>query len=616
MLYREYAKPDDQTKGGVGRRGRNRAAKEVSDDIGFDAGELESTGEKDGAGWRVRLADAREITLNALDEIAPREMALAALFDDDLGDARLYRRGEERWAASTAAPMWPERLLASLDEGGGGVYGANAVTCVDGSYFLELMELSAFPTPVLFPHGAWRLPGVGPTVEGNFRNLASAADGVDATGALSALVNDGAGPDAIGRLTGEVPGRGRVQLGVDGGRAGVGSAFAAVTDNEVTVTFPEGPLGLGFAPLDWEQKVGAQVWDVDDDSAAAEAGVVPGMVFTHVNGESVQGWTFDEIDGKFDGPRPLEVKFNTKVRGAERLYAVEMIAEEVTEALMRRNDPEMESFDFEEPGAVFDDSTAAVIWREEPSTIFFGDAGSATVVHHDIIGQVELCHVLSGSKLIAATPWGKPSEELLRKAGARGLLSDGTDDDEVEDGGVLSAPVHRSLTPDEIDLLAQDDLAVVLARPGDCVVFSSACAHFATNGAKEPCAAVFHGILTPASTHVLASHPERLDPFSDEEIDEDGFDGHLTGRAVLEELLPDGKDMIADYSAVDKIDSARAQETGETGWRMNRRMRGKKGDAAAKRRFAETVLKMDAARDVSKAPATWKGADKTVFYVE
>jgi hypothetical protein len=115
---------------------------------------------------------------------------------------------------------------------------------------------------------------------------------------------------------------------------------------------------------------------------------------------------------------------------------------------------------------------------------------------------------------------------------------------------------------------------------------------------------------------VLASHPERLDPFSDEEIDEDGFDGHLTGRAVLEELLPDGKDMIADYSAVDKIDSARAQETGETGWRMNRRMRGKKGDAAAKRRFAETVLKMDAARDVSKAPATWKGADKTVFYVE
>ena len=113
--------------------------------------------------------------------------------------------------------------------------------------------------------------------------------------------------------------------------------------------------------------------------------MVPGMVFTHIRGKSVEGWTFSEIDGEFDGPRPLEVKFNTKVPGAERLYAVEMIAEEVTEALLRRKDPEMETFDFEEPGAVFEESTAAVIWREEPSTIFFGDAGSTTVVHHDII---------------------------------------------------------------------------------------------------------------------------------------------------------------------------------------------------------------------------------------
>ena len=74
---------------------------------------------------------------------------------------------------------------------------------------------------------------------------------------------------------------------------------------------------------------------------------------------------------------------------------------------------------------------------------------------------------------------------------------------------------------------------------------------------------------------MLASHPERLDPFSDEEIDEDGFDGHLTGRAVLEELIPAGKDVITDYSAVDKIDSAMAKESGEKGWRMNRKMRGR-----------------------------------------
>ena len=35
-----------------------------------------------------------------------------------------------------------------------------------------------------------------------------------------------------------------------------------------------------------------------------------------------------------------------------------------------------------------------------------------------------------------------------------------------------------------------------------------------------------------------------------------------------------------------------------------------------KQRFAEAVLKMDSARDVSKAPKTWTGASRTVFYVE
>jgi hypothetical protein len=30
--------------------------------------------------------------------------------------------------------------------------------------------------------------------------------------------------------------------------------------HEVVVTFPEGPLGVGFVPLDWERGQGAQVW--------------------------------------------------------------------------------------------------------------------------------------------------------------------------------------------------------------------------------------------------------------------------------------------------------------------------------------------------------------------
>jgi len=63
---------------------------------------------------------------------------------------------------------------------------------------------------------------------------------------------------------------------------------------EVTVVFPAPgasttPLGLGFAPLDWERGVGAQVWEVDEGSAAAAAGVTPGMVFTSIDGRQTLG---------------------------------------------------------------------------------------------------------------------------------------------------------------------------------------------------------------------------------------------------------------------------------------------------------------------------------------
>ena len=47
-----------------------------------------------------------------------------------------------------------------------------------------------------------------------------------------------------------------------------------------------------------------------------------------------------------------------------------------------------------------------------------------------------------------------------------------------------------------------------------------------------PCAALFHGALTPASVAVLAAHPERLNPFSEDER-EGEFAKHLTGAEVL-----------------------------------------------------------------------------------
>ena len=449
---------------------------EADDDDGggFDAGELEAVDVPDhpagraggwghGGSWRVRLARGgdddglelsgggaakkqqpalppRVVSLDALDGVRGEQLMRLARFDDDLGDDRLYRRSPPdppdsasgpagdpstapTWSAARAAPRWPAEVLATLDATGG-AYGDDALVCVDGGYFVELIELSAFPTPVLFPHGAWRLRGLGPGLP-NFHAAAEAARGAGAVEALRALASEeegggtriDGGPGAPGRLTGELPGRGRVQLGGSGGDAGVTQALQAVTHREVKVTFgSEETLGIGFAPLDWAAQTGAQVWEVDEGSAADRAGVRAGMVFTSVGGADVTEAAFADIDAAFDGPRPLDVTFDAFVPGAERLYAVEMVAGDALAALAgRRRDgrgggvgatdeargtgdvgDDDEGTDavfrsspraiFEEPARAFD-GNPAVVWREEPSTLFVGDPGSATVVHHDIIGE-------------------------------------------------------------------------------------------------------------------------------------------------------------------------------------------------------------------------------------
>jgi hypothetical protein len=783
VMYREM---DDDTTHGDGNPAEAAIAATAALRVGFDVGELESARRGKGKGktkgkgasgpdgpWRVRLAGVgstesdgdgggggdgggtqqqqRVIVLAPLAHLSGADMAQLALFDDDLGARRLYHAEPHpaaAWSAARAAPRWPKKLLDTLDATGG-VCGDDALVCVDGKYFVELIELSAFPTPVLFPHGAWRLKGLGPGLP-DFHAAAAAVQGVDAVTALRALAaatatassansspspasavdvrtdeqaerrgdgvevtasssssgggyGDTAHSEASGRLTGELPGRGRIQLGGSGGVAGVGRALEAVTHREVRVTFPSGPLGLGFAPLDWDLGKGAQVWEVDQGSNAARAGVTPGMVFTSVGGEDVTEADFAGIDALFDGPRPLTVTFNTFVPGAERLYAVEMVAKDVLEALQQRigaggeagNAPDGDgdeagdiaaagegnvrgegnadeasaasSFSrvyfsslFEEPAGVFEESPA-VVWREEPSTLFVGDPGSATVVHHDIIGQIELCHVLSGAKLLAAAPWGASSQDLLAKAGGGGKRRGNDDGDcdsaatkggdvdeggdgEEEEGSVLGVPVHRKLHEAERALLSHRGLSVVHARPGDAVAFSSAATHFATNGCNGPCAAVFHGVLTPASVHVLAAHPARLDPFTEEERKTEGFDGHLTGRMVLQELVPTGKQVLkattaAAAKAADRLESGKRKKPAKRSLggggdvspmpRLTAHERGVAGEAAARRRFEEAVRRMDQAVNVSKktktknkgvtpnpAPPLWGGASFTSFYVD
>ena len=647
---------------------------EPSEAGGFVAGELERVGGAGGGGdsgtalsWRFRSA-ARErkndggvreagVAVPALDAFDGAALVRLALFDEDLGSRRMYAREDaRRWSARRAAPSWPRRVLDALDASGG-VSGADALVCVDGGYFLELARLSAFPTPVLFPHGAWRLRGAGPGVgpEGSFRAFAEAFRGVDAVAALraaarGALRDAGVGDDASettrasnsdfsskirnavlaatpGRVTGEIPSRGRSNLGDAGGAAGLDAALDAVSDRVATVRFPDGPLGLGFAPYDWDEGTGAQVWEVDDGSIAARNGVVAGMTFRSMRlAESAETTScsetsFEDIDAAFDAPRPIEVTFQSKAPNVERLYAVEMRAEHVAGGLQTKKTESSaaeSAAEFREPGAAF---AAATVWREARATVFVGDAGSGTPPHHDIVAQIELCHVMHGSKMLAAAPWGEPSDELLRRARPGDDDDDNDDDDdEEEDESLLTVPTHRALTEPERAILERTpELCVVHARPGDTVAFSSAAAHFAVNGAAEPCACAFHGVLTPASAHTLAAHFERLDPFSREELAAAGFSEHLTGRLVLtKEMRETGEDVARRDAANDA-----ARDTAES-QRLRSDEIGRDAEEVLAARFREAARRMDEARDAArsgdgKAPSgtaveAWPEARRTTFF--
>ena len=324
--------------------------------------------------------------------------------------------------------------------------------CVDGGYFLELRAtLRVSRRRCCSRTARGRLRGAGPGVgpEGSFRAFAEAFRGVDAVAALraaarGALRDAGVGDDASettrasnsdfsskirnavlaatpGRVTGEIPSRGRSNLGDAGGAAGLDAALDAVSDRVATVRFPDGPLGLGFAPYDWDEGTGAQVWEVDDGSIAARNGVVAGMTFRSMRlAESAETTScsetsFEDIDAAFDAPRPIEVTFQSKAPNVERLYAVEMRAEHVAGGLQTKRPSQARP---SPPRSSASRAPRSPRQRcgERRARRFVGDAGSGTPPHHDIVAQIELCHVMHGSKMLAAAPWGEPSDELLRRA--------------------------------------------------------------------------------------------------------------------------------------------------------------------------------------------------------
>ena len=353
----------------------------------------------------------------------------------------------------------------------------------------------------------------------------------------------GAGPPprswgGAGRLIAEWPDGELAQLGTD---IRDGCALALGSGIRRCSFAPDEPLGIWFYPLARDARRGCEVGGVEPGSQAEALGVEEGMIVTKLEGPDVLGLVdqpYDEvlalIDERRDAQATLSMVFETAAP-VTHLYAVEMPAMAALSAIAASEAAEtwwqpshadassavrgaLESRD--PPAGAEGGSEGAVLWGEEETKAFLGDPGSLTSAHVDIAPQLELAHGLHGIKFLGVADHGATARMLSEHAAdvpgnapapvAEEDEQEGVEEEdegwwEEEDDGyddervATSVPTDRPLAPHESSLLTDPAMSLAVLAPGDLLVFSSAALHFASNGAAELSAALYHGFVTQAS---------------------------------------------------------------------------------------------------------------------
>lgn len=152
---------------------------------------------------------------------------------------------------------------------------------------------------------------------------------------------------------------------------------------------------------------------------------------------------------------------------------------------------------------------ASTVWREDAARLFVGDAGSMTCLHTDLVPQLELCLAVSGTKLMGVSGWRNTQRLMRFNAEERPRFQE------------TRVPADRELAPHELKLLTNATISLTVSRPGDLLMFSSAGAHFATNGAAGLNAALFHGALTAAAVPRLCAAAVRDQQRQEVDAEED-----------------------------------------------------------------------------------------------
>ena len=267
------------------------------------------------------------------------------------------------------------------------------------------------------------------------------------------------------------------------------------------------------------------VGEVMPGGAADQAGVMPGMMLSHLSNPHLDltprgpdslsfEAVLDMIDARRASGHPLSITFETAAQ-VTRLYAVEMPAAAALCALAAAGDGGLRSGDVG-VGASFDALCGrTLVWREDTPRLFLGEAGSVTCAHTDICPQVQMAHALLGTKLLGVA--SHPATPRLRA-------------EHILEHEATTVPTDRPLTARASRLLCDPEVTLALLRTGDLAVFDSGALHFASNGTEGISGALYHGLITPGAVPRLrqaaaadaASRPET-----------GAYSGHLFASELL-----------------------------------------------------------------------------------
>jgi hypothetical protein len=102
-----------------------------------------------------------------------------------------------------------------------------------------------------------------------------------------------------------------------------------------------------------------------------------------------------------------------------------------------------------------------------------------------------------------------------------------------EDGAepATYVPTDRPMSPRQASLLADDDMSLVLLRPGDIAVIHSGALHFASNGADGLGGSLYHGVMTTAALPGLRAAAAK--PGGSSTAGDDDFANHLFAADLL-----------------------------------------------------------------------------------